>query len=227
QEHGDWKLLVWDRNSDGPRMPKGTIGFRWAKKDPGKWNLQLEDALTNEPLDPELSFLESHQEVIELEFNDFESGQVLRRGVPVRYVQTTEGPAAVTTVFDLVVARFGVSRGLPGEYPQSYDEVGAYTPAWQERLTGIHRETVLRFAREWGHNAEKTRGKNLVIIGAGANHWYHNNLIYRSAIVALMLTGSVGVNGGGLAHYVGQEKLVNQASWGAIAFASDWGMAPR
>jgi nitrate reductase alpha subunit len=67
----------------------------------------------------------------------------------------------------------------------------------------------------------------MVIIGAGANHWYHNNLLYRSAIVALMLTGSVGVNGGGLAHYVGQEKVVNAASWGAIAFAGDWGMAPR
>ncbi len=42
-----------------------------------------------------------------------------------------------------------------------------------------------------------------------------------------MLTGCVGVNGGGLAHYVGQEKLVNQASWSTIAFANDWGMAPR
>lgn len=42
-----------------------------------------------------------------------------------------------------------------------------------------------------------------------------------------MLTGSVGVNGGGLAHYVGQEKLANQASWGPIAFATDWGYPPR
>ena len=67
----------------------------------------------------------------------------------------------------------------------------------------------------------------MIIIGAGANHWYHNNLLYRAGIVALMLTGSVGVSGGGLAHYVGQEKVVNQASWGAIAFAGDWGMAPR
>ena len=67
----------------------------------------------------------------------------------------------------------------------------------------------------------------MVIIGAGANHWYHNNLLYRSAIVALMLTGSVGVNGGGLAHYVGQEKLANQASWGAIAFAADWKLPNR
>ena len=227
QEHGDWKLLVWDRNSGAARMPKGTIGFRWAKSEPGKWNLQMEEALSGAALDPELSFLDEHAAVLELDFDDFETGQVLKRGVPVRYVHTQDGLVAVTTVFDLVMARFGVGRGLPGEYPQDYSDEAAYTPAWQEKLTGIHRATLLRFAREWGTNAEKTGGKNLVIIGAGANHWYHNNLIYRSAIVALMLTGSVGVNGGGLAHYVGQEKLVNQASWGAIAFASDWEMAPR
>jgi nitrate reductase alpha subunit len=134
---------------------------------------------------------------------------------------------AVTTVFDLVMAQFGVGRGLPGDYPEDYEADQAYTPAWQEKFTGIHRDTCLRFAREWGANAEKTQGKNLVIIGAGANHWYHNNLLYRSAITALMLSGSVGVNGGGLAHYVGQEKLVNQASWGAIAFGADWDMVPR
>ena len=227
QENGDWKLLVWDRSSGAARMPKGSIGFRWAKQDPGKWNLQLEDGATGEPLDPELSFLEDHEAVAELEFDDFESGRVLRRAVPVRYIETATGRVAVTTVFDLVMARFGVGRGLPGDYPANYDQEGAYTPAWQEKLTGIHRDTLLRFAREWGQNAEKTGGKNLVIIGAGANHWYHNNLIYRSAIVALMLTGCVGVNGGGLAHYVGQEKLVNHASWGALAFAGDWGMAPR
>ena len=226
-EHGDWKLLVWDRNSAAARMPKGTIGFRWAKADKGKWNLQMEEALSGDALDPELSFYDAQDAVLELEFDDFESGRTVKRGVPVRYVETAGGRVPVTTVFDLVLARFGVGRGLPGEYPQSYDEEAGYTPAWQEKRTGIHRDTLLRFAREWGRNAEKTGGKNLVIIGAGANHWYHNNLIYRSAIVALMLTGSVGVNGGGLAHYVGQEKLVNQASWSAIAFANDWGMAPR
>ena len=106
--------------------------------------------------------------------------------------------------------------GCRASTAHSYDDDVPYTPAWQEKFTGIHRDTLLRFAREWGENAEKTHGKNLIIIGAGANHWYHNNLLYRSGIVALMLTGSVGVNGGGLAHYVGQEKLANQASWSAL-----------
>jgi nitrate reductase alpha subunit len=226
-ENGDWKLLVWDQTSGRPRMPQGTIGYRWAQQQPGKWNLEMRDPQTGEDLNPELSFVGSCDDTRQLSFEDFAGGSVVKRGVPVRYVQTEQGQVAVTTVFDLLMAQFGVPRGLPGEYPQSYDEDSLYTPAWQEKYTGIHRETVIRFAREWGENGEKTKGKNLIIIGAGVNHWYHNNLLYRSAITALMLTGSVGVNGGGLAHYVGQEKLANHASWGSIAFAQDWGTAAR
>ena len=226
-ENGDWKLLVWDKNSTRPRMPKGTIGYRWGKQDPGKWNLELKDGLTNDELDPELSFIDLYDDVVQVGFDDFGSGEAIERGVPVRYIELDGTRRAVTTVFDLMMAQFGVGRGLQGNYPQNYDDLAPYTPAWQEQYTGIHRDTLLRFAREWAQNGEKTNGKNLVIIGAGVNHWYHNNLLYRSAITALMLTGSVGVNGGGLAHYVGQEKLVSQASWSTIAFANDWGYAPR
>jgi nitrate reductase alpha subunit len=226
-ENGDWKLLVWDNTSGRPRMPMGTIGFRWAPKDPGKWNLQMRDPQNGEDLDPEISFAASYDEVRAVELDDFTAGSTIQRSVPLRYVETAQGRVLVATVFDLLMAQFGVTRGLPGEIASSYDDDVLYTPAWQEKYTGIHRDTLLRFAREWGENAEKTHGKNLIIIGAGANHWYHNNLLYRSSIVALMLTGCVGVNGGGLAHYVGQEKLANQASWSAIAFAQDWAMAPR
>ncbi|MEJ2348751.1 MAG: nitrate reductase subunit alpha, partial [Anaerolineales bacterium] len=226
-ENADWKQLIWDKKTKGQRMPLGSIGYRWAQKDTGKWNLEMKDGLTNEDLEPELSFIDAHDAEVSLEFDDFAGDGSIQRSVPVRYIETTQGQVAVTTVFDLIMAQFGVDRGLEGQYAKTYDDALPYTPAWQEKYTGIHRDTLIRFAREWGINAEKTHGKNLIIIGAGANHWYHNNLLYRSGITALMLTGSVGVNGGGLAHYVGQEKLVNQASWGAIAFASDWGMAPR
>lgn len=226
-ENGDWKLLVWDKSSGQARMPQGTIGYRWANKDTGKWNIKMQDGATGEPLDPELSFVKSHDAVVEVELDDFAGNSVIKRKLPVRYVQTERGQVAVTTVFDLILAQFGVPRGLPGETAVSYDDDALYTPAWQEKYTGIHRDTLIRFARDWGDNGEQTRGKNLIIIGAGANHWYHNNLLYRAGIVGLMLTGSVGVNGGGLAHYVGQEKVVNQASWSTIAFAGDWGQAPR
>ncbi len=234
-ENGDWKLLVWDDIHDDPRMPNGSIGDRWANDDKGHWNLKMEDTVTGEWIAPRLSLIDGssgrYSDVADLEFEYFSGSSAADgtyiRSVPVRTVQTVDGPVTVTTVFDLLNARFGVDRGLPGHSSSSYDEDLPYTPAWQERYTGIHRDTVIKFAREWGRNGELTKGKNLIIIGAGANHWYHNNLLYRSGIVALMLTGSVGVNGGGLGHYVGQEKVVNQASWGSIAFGLDWGMAPR
>jgi nitrate reductase alpha subunit len=227
-EHGDWKLLMWDEEADEPRMPNGTIGYRWADKEKGHWNLELTDLVVGDKIHPRLSFIDRHDAVVEMDFDDFGGGGPVRRAVPVRRVATASGTITVTTVFDLMMARFGVARGLAGYDAKSYDDDDVpYTPAWQEKYTGIHRDTVIRFAREWARNGELTNGKNLVIIGAGANHWYHNNLLYRSAIVALMLTGSVGVNGGGLGHYVGQEKLVNQASWSSIAFGLDWGMAPR
>ncbi|BCZ90542.1 nitrate reductase subunit alpha [Thermus thermophilus] len=226
EENGDFKLLVFDE-AKGPRMPMGTLGFRW-QKEKGKWNLKLEDPRTGEPLNPRLSLLGVEDEVVLVELDDFAADRRLKRGVPVKYVATKDGErVAVATVFDLLMAQFGVGRGLPGDYPASYEDDLPYTPAWQEKWTGIHRDTLLAYARAWGENGLKTKGKNLIIIGAGINHWYHNNLMYRAGIVALMLTGSVGVNGGGLAHYVGQEKLANQASWGPIAFATDWGYPPR
>ncbi|MHB8762961.1 MAG: nitrate reductase subunit alpha [Deferrisomatales bacterium] len=230
-EHGDWKLLVWDAEAGAPRVPHGTLGHRWAAVDKGKWNLNLKDAAGGAELRPELSFLDRHDAQLAVAFDDFGdgvAGGVVTRSVPVRYLETPEGRVAVATVFDLTMAQFGVGRSLPGEYPAGYDDENApYTPAWQEKFTGIGRDTVLRFAREWAENGEQTQGRNLIIIGAGVNQRYHGNLIYRAAILSLMLTGSVGRNGGGLAHYVGQEKVVNQASWSSIAFALDWKMAPR
>ena len=227
-EHGDWKTMMWDEAAEAPRMPNGSIGDRWAEQDKGHWNLELFDRVVDAEIRPRLSFVDAHDAIADVELDFFGDTGTITRSVPVRTVATSDGPVAVTTVFDLMMARFGVDRGLGGYDAGSYDDDDVpYTPAWQEQYTGIHRDTVVKYAREWGRNGELTDGKNMIIIGAGANHWYHNNLLYRSGIVALMLTGSVGVNGGGLAHYVGQEKLVNQASWGTIAFGLDWGMAPR
>ena len=226
EQNGEWKLLVMDASGE-PRMPGGSAGHRWQDA-PGHWNLELVDPSDGALIEPVLSFLERHDAVADVRFPDFAGEREITRGVPARRVETAGGPVLVATVYDLLFAEFGVGRGLPGEYAESYDDEDApFTPAWQERYTGVGRATVLGFAREWGHTAEKTGGKCSIIIGAGVNHWYHNNLIYRAGITALMLTGCVGKNGGGLNHYVGQEKLAPVASWSAITFARDWGMVPR
>ena len=55
---------------------------------------------------------------------------MLRRGVPVRRV----GERLVTTVYDLLLAQYGVARpGLPGEWPAGYDDA---EPALHARLAG-------------------------------------------------------------------------------------------
>lgn len=221
-EKGDWKFLNIDEKTGDLVCPGGSSGHRWDGKD-GNWNLKFEDAETGKAYDPVLTLLDNNDKVLQVEFVEYGKGKSVNRGVPVKQIKTVDGTVNVTTVYDLIMAQYGVGRGLDGEYPQSYDDKeAAYTPMWQEIFTGIGPETVLQFAREWARTAETTKGKCSIIIGAGINHWYHNNLIYRAGTMALMLTGCIGVNGGGMNHYVGQEKLAPSDSWGTIMSGKDW-----
>ena len=226
-KNGDWKFLNIDQNSGDLIMPKGSVGHRWDAEQ-GNWNMKLEDAESHEPYDPVLTLLGQSDEVAQVVFTEFGLNSHRLRGVPVKYINTEDGRIPVATVYDLMMAQYGVDRGLQGDYPADYqDKDAAYTPAWQEIFTGVDGKTVVQFAREWAKTAQATEGKCMIIIGAGINHWYHNNLIYRAGINALMLCGCVGRNGGGLNHYVGQEKLAPMDSWGTIAFAKDWQAPPR
>jgi nitrate reductase alpha subunit len=227
-ENGAWKFLMWDGPTDAPKMCMGSVGFRWGSEK-GKWNLLHVDGLDKSEIVPVLSLLEKKAGVASVRFDDFAAAGSHYREVPIRRVPTADGKSVtVTTVYDLIMAQYGVARGLGGDYPASYDDAGKpYTPAWSEQFTGLSRDVLIKFAREWGRTAELTNGKCIVIIGAGINHWYHANLMYRAAINALMFCGCVGVNGGGLAHYVGQEKLAPQESWASLAFARDWHPAAR
>ena len=80
----------------------------------------------------------------------------LPRGVPVRRVDGH----LVTTVFDLLLAQYGVGRdGLPGEWATGYDDAESpYTPAWQEAITGVPAATAARIGREFAANAEESQG---------------------------------------------------------------------
>jgi nitrate reductase alpha subunit len=62
--------------------------------------------------------------------------------------------------------------------------------------------------------------------GAGTNHWFHSDETYRSFIALLLLCGCVGKNGGGWAHYVGQE-IRTFCGWQMLAFGLDWRRPPR
>ena len=82
-------------------------------------------------------------------------------------------------------AQYGVAReGLPGVWPTGYDDAQApYTPAWQEDITTVPAAAVARIAREFAQNAVDSHGRSMILMGAGTNHWYHSDLIYRAMLV--------------------------------------------
>lgn len=86
----------------------------------------------------------------------FGESSTFKRGVPVKKVKTKEGEVYVTTVFDLLAAYLGVDRGLGGDYPASYDDPKPFTPAWQEEMTGVSRELVIKLAREFADTSLKS-----------------------------------------------------------------------
>ena len=230
-ENADWKFFVLDQENLELRMPKGTVGHRWQSKK-GEWNLTLVDDISGNPYDPLLSLHNRVDKKLSVCFSDFSHGDnltIYSRDVPVHYVETGSEKIPVVTAFDLLLAQYGVhceqtTNNNSADYD---DDTLPFTPAWQEQFTGINASVVINFARQWANTAEHSEGQCMIIIGAGVNHWYHNNLIYRSCITVLMLTGCIGRNGGGWNHYVGQEKLAPQASWAPIAFGGDWGGPPR
>ena len=219
----EWKPLIWDEQRGEAALPNGTLGHRWDGA--GRWNLKLEDD-AGQPLSPALTLRGATQETALVDFPYFggSSGEVVQRGVPTQRIQRPDGETLlVTTVFDLLLAQCGVAReGLPGDYPTDYDDPRPYTPAWQESITGVKRALAIQVAREFADNADRTHGKSMIALGAGTNHWYHSDMIYRCIINLILLTGCEGVNGGGWAHYVGQEKVRPLEGWQMVSFGLDW-----
>ncbi len=225
----EWKTVVYDEVSKAFVVPNGSVGFRWGEE--GKWNLLPKNAANQADIEAELTCIDSRDDVVSVAFPHFNPGEddTLLRNIPVRKLKLASGEEVfVTSVFDLMVSQYGIDRGLGDNLATSYeDESVAYTPAWGSKVTGIKTADLIRTGREFAENASKTRGKSMVIMGAAINHWYHNDLGYRSIMNILHMCGCVGQSGGGWAHYVGQEKLRPQAGWAPIAFALDWHRPPR
>ncbi|KAA2226270.1 molybdopterin-dependent oxidoreductase, partial [Staphylococcus sp. 52717] len=72
-----------------------------------------------------------------------------------------------------------------------------------------------------------TEGRSMIIIVSVINHLFNSDTIYRSILNLFILCGFQGVNGGGWAHYVGQEKCRPIEGCITVAFAKDWPGPPR
>ena len=222
--HAASRPLVWDREA-GIADPGGTLADHYGPEGAGRWNLDLDG------IDPLLSAADiagsQGVEVLLPRFDlapaaDQESvgAGVVRRGVPAVRV----GDEYVTTVYDLLLAQYAVRRdGLPGQWPSGYDDpTSPGTPAWQAELTGVPAAAAERIGREFARNSLDTGGRSMIVMGAGTNHFFHSDQIYRAFLALTTMCATQGVNGGGWAHYVGQEKVRPITGWAQYAFALDW-----
>ncbi|MDP3833199.1 MAG: molybdopterin-dependent oxidoreductase, partial [Hydrogenophaga sp.] len=192
----EWKTVAFDTGGKAV-LPNGSIGFRWGeagRADEGKWNLVAKEARSDTEVKLKLSVIEDGEQdtqVVDVAFPYFggnaaphftpnaQNGAINHARVPAVRLRLgkagEERHALVATVFDLQVAQYGIDRGL-GSGAKDFDDNAAYTPAWQESITGVPRDQVITVAQQFADNADKTHGKSMVIIGAAMNHWYHADM---------------------------------------------------
>lgn len=227
-ERAEWKPVVFDQNSKQLVIPNGTMGQRY--EEGVKWNLNLvgEDG---KEIDPALSFKDHESKVITIQFPYFDNdgNGIFERPIIVKEIENKDGETIyIVTIYDLMTSQYGVRRlNHPLEASSYEDENSMYSPKWQEKVTGVKSSIVTQVAREFAQNAVDTNGRSMIIMGAGINHWFNSDTIYRSILNLVILCGCQGVNGGGWAHYVGQEKCRPIEGWSTIAFAKDWQGQPR
>ncbi|NYG60010.1 nitrate reductase alpha subunit [Nocardioides daedukensis] len=204
QENAAFRTVLLDSATGEPVVPNGSLGHRYGPDGEGKWNLDLDG------VDPALRLEGEGTEQIEVELPRF--GEI--DGTPTHTMATVNarrvGGHLVTTVFEMMIAQFA-----------------DYTPEWQESITGVPAKAAARVGREFAQNAEDSKGRSMILMGAGTNHWFHSDTIYRAFLTLTTLTGCQGVNGGGWAHYVGQEKVRPLTGYNQVANALDWSRPPR
>lgn len=227
-EHSEWKPMVYDQNSKQFVVPNGTMGQRYEKD--VKWNLKLENE-DGTVIDPALTFKNADASIMTIQFPYFdnEGNGIFERPILVKEIENQDGEKIyVSTIYDLMASQYGIKRfDHPLEATGYDDEKSLYSPKWQEKITGVKSSVVVQIAREFAQNAIDTDGRSMIIMGAGINHWFNSDTIYRAILNLVILCGCQGVNGGGWAHYVGQEKCRPIEGWSTIAFAKDWQGPPR
>src|SRR5690606_7448032 len=114
-ENARFKTVLVDARTGRPVVPGGSLGHHYGEDGAGRWNLDLGD------VDPLLSLADADADAaagrgdgapsaVEIALPRFDaldgSASTIRRGVPVRRV----GGHLVTTVYDLLLAQYGVGR---------------------------------------------------------------------------------------------------------------------
>jgi DMSO reductase family type II enzyme molybdopterin subunit len=91
-------------------------------------------------------------------------------------IETHTGPVEVTTVFELVK-----------------EHSAAFSPELAEKITGVHPDVVREIARQFA-----SAGPAMIFSGFRISKWLHGDLLQRSMMLLLSITGNLGKPGSGL-----------------------------
>ena len=170
--------MLLDAATGAPAVPNGSSGFRFTDAGAGKWNLELGD------VDPLLTLLDDGAARPSSCCCHASTPRTAPPGCCVAGCRCAGSPARlVTTVFDLLLraVRRGTGRGCRASGRPAYDDATQpYTPAWQEEITSVPAAAAARIGREFAANAEASGGRSMIVMGAGTNHWFHSDTIYRA-----------------------------------------------
>ncbi|MDF5908019.1 molybdopterin-dependent oxidoreductase [Pseudomonas aeruginosa] len=144
----EWKTIAYDERSGGLVSPTGAIGYRWGESGSGTSPSWTAGAVTRRACNCRCSMARnmparwpSHFAGQEHpHFKGVANDEVLLRRVPFREIVAADGKRLrVATVYDLQMANYSIDRGLGGDnVATSYEDADTpYTPAWQERITGV------------------------------------------------------------------------------------------
>ena len=169
EENGDWKLLVWDAESRVAADAEGQVGHRWARGE-GQMEPAARGRVDGSPIDPRSPSSSAATR------SSRSASTTSARDVPPRAAcrsgDVETGATGRVPVGDRLRPADGAIRRRRAGWRASTRRATT-TPRRRTRrrgrssITGIGRDTVLRFARECGRTAEKTAASRWMIIGAG------------------------------------------------------------
>ena len=205
EENAAFKTVLLDAATGEPVVPNGSLGYRFG--DAGRGPLEPRPR-RRRPAAVRCSTAADEPVAVDLPRFDTPDGGGgglrARRAGPPRSAASWSPPSSTCCSRSTASA----ATGLPGTGPPATTTPPSRAPRpGRRRSPGARPRPRPGSAREFAANAEESGGRSMIIMGAGTNHWFHSDTIYRAFLALTTLTGCQGVNGGGWAHYVGQEKV--------------------
>ena len=119
EEHGEWKFLMWDEEVKRSEDADGQFRISLGARKRANGICCCKDGKDGSEIMPQLTFLEDHDDVVKVELDDFGAGGHVAVAAcrSRRSRRRTAKTVQVTTIYDLLMAQYGVNRGLAGRLP--------------------------------------------------------------------------------------------------------------